>query len=474
MKNSIKSYINGLFIAPNNRQKITVINPATEQPIAEIPLGTAEDIDMAVEAAKNAFVNYSRTSIEERISLLKKLLKIYELQYEKMAKAISQEMGAPINFARKEHAASGADHLETIIDVLSKYSFTEDIGSTRIFREPIGVCGCITPWNWPINQIVCKVAPALAVGCTVVLKPSEIAPLSAYLFAKMIDETGFPPGVFNLVNGDGMTTGAALSAHPDIDMISFTGSTRAGILIAQAAAPTVKRVTQELGGKSANILLDDADIENYAFDGAAFCFSNSGQTCNAPTRMLVPQDRHNEAVLSAIKAASMVKMGDPTDAKIEIGPVVSENQYNKIQRYIEKGIDEGATLSCGGLGKPTGLETGFYVKPTLFSNVRNEMTIAQEEIFGPVLVIIPYENEEQAVRIANDSPYGLSGYVCSGNLERAQNVASMIRAGSICINGAAEDVKAPFGGYKMSGNGREYGVYGMEEYLETKSISGYR
>jgi len=473
MEDYKKFYINGEWVVSENGTSFPVINPATEKPFAEIALGTVEDIDLAVKAAQQAFPSYSQTPLHDRIELLQKLLEIYKQRIDEMAELISREMGAPLGLAKQAQAPSGLGHLLATIEILKNYRFEEKINSFHIRKEPVGVVGCITPWNWPMNQVVCKVAPALGSGCTVVLKPSEIAPLSAHLFAQMVHDAGFPPGVFNLVNGDGLTAGTALSAHPGVDMVSFTGSTRAGILVAQGAAPSIKRVSQELGGKSPNILLADADIQNSAYAGAKRCFNNSGQSCNAPTRMLVPQERYAEAVAAAVEAAADTKVGDPTQADSAIGPVISELQFNKIQRYIQTGIDEGATLSCGGPGKPEGLETGYYIKPTVFSDVNNEMTIAREEIFGPVLCIIPYKDEEEAIRIANDTPYGLSSYISSGQIENARRVASRIHAGMVHINGASGGFGSPFGGYKQSGNGREWGVYGLEEFLEVKSIMGY-
>ena len=390
-----------------------------------------------------------------------------------VAAAIMDEMGAPWGLAKNSQAASGSQHIGAALKTLEKYEFEERIGTTLIVKEPIGVCALITPWNWPINQIAVKVAPALAAGCTMILKPSEIAPFSAIVFAEILDEAGVPAGVFNLVNGDGPGVGTALSGHPDIAMVSFTGSTRAGILVAQNAAPTVKRVAQELGGKSANILLDDADFDRAVKKGAAECFENTGQSCDAPTRMLVPKDRMDEAAAIAAGVAEATVVGDPRGKDIEVGPVVSEIQWNKIQGLIQKGIDEGATVAAGGIGRPAGLDTGFYVKPTVFADVSTDMTIANEEIFGPVLSILAYDDEDDAVRIANDTPYGLSGNVSSSDLDRARKVAARLRTGMVHINNAWHDSMAPFGCYKQSGNGREWGAHGMNEYLEVKSIYGY-
>jgi aldehyde dehydrogenase (NAD+) len=390
-----------------------------------------------------------------------------------MATTISEEMGAPLWLARAAQAAAGLGHFFEMAKVLGTFQFEELKGSTLMRKEPIGVCGLITPWNWPVNQIACKVAPALAAGCTMVLKPSEIAPLSGYLFTQILDEAGVPPGVFNMVNGDGPTVGAAISSHPDVDMVSFTGSTRAGVAVATAAAPTVKRVTQELGGKSANIILDDADIAQTVAAGIQGCVLNTGQSCNAPTRMLVPRAKMAEAVEAARMAADAVVVGDPATDGVNIGPLASEAQFEKVQRLIKKGMEEGAELVTGGPGRPEGLKKGYFVRPTVFANVRNDMTIAREEIFGPVLSIIPYENEDDAVRIANDTPYGLSGYVTSSDLERARRVAKRIRSGNVHVNGAQPDFSGAFGGYKQSGNGREWGEAGLAEFLELKAIFGY-
>jgi aldehyde dehydrogenase (NAD+) len=382
-------------------------------------------------------------------------------------------MGAPWSLAKYAQAASGPQHIAATLKVLKNFSFEEDHGSTRILKEPIGPCALITPWNWPINQIAVKVAPALAAGCTMVLKPSEIAPFDAMIFAEILDEAGVPAGVFNLVNGDGPTVGSALSGHPDITMVSFTGSTRAGIAVAQNAAPGVKRVAQELGGKSANILLDDADFGKAVKSGTNICFNNTGQSCNAPTRMLVPKERLAEAAAIAAATAEATVVGDPQDESTHIGPVISQLQWDKIQGLIQAGIDEGASLVAGGVGRPDGIETGYYVKPTVFSDVNNDMTIAREEVFGPVLSIIPYEDEDDAVRIANDTPYGLSGYVTSADLGRARAIAARLRTGMVHINSASLDSMAPFGGYKHSGNGREWGQHGLEEFLEVKSVFGF-
>jgi len=474
MKDHLQFYIDGRWVDPaGEARQFPVINPATEEPIARIALGGVKDVDLAVAAARRAVETISQTTREQRIDLLKAISAAYQARYDEVAETISLEMGAPLWLAKAAQAATGLGHFAQMIAVLEKYPFEEQRGTTRIRREPIGVCGLITPWNWPINQIACKVAPALAAGCTMVLKPTEIAPLNAILFAEILHTAGVPAGVFNLVNGDGPTVGQAISEHPGIDMVSFTGSTRAGVEVARAAAPTVKRVAQELGGKSANIILDDADFAAAVGGGTMGCAMNSGQSCNAPTRMLVPRSRHDEAVAIAKATAESITVGDPMAATSRLGPVVSETQWKKIQGLIQKGIEEGATLVTGGPGRPEGLTRGYYVRPTVFANVRNDMSIAREEIFGPVLSILPYEDEEDAIRIANDTSYGLAGYVSSSNLDRARRVASRIRAGQILVNGAPPDFSAPFGGYKQSGNGREWGDYGFEEFLETKAVIGW-
>ena len=470
MDNCLKFYINGAWVEPTDPKPFDVINPATEQVIGQIMLGNQADVNKAVAAAKAAFVTYSQTTKAERIALLEAIMVAYKKRYSEMAATISKEMGAPLTLSKAAQAAAGVGHLATVIEVLKKYEFEEQRGATTLRREPIGVCGFITPWNWPINQIVCKVFPALAAGCTMVLKPSEVAPLNAALFAEILHEAGVPKGVFNLVNGDGPTVGTALSSHPDVDMMSFTGSTRAGILVAKAAADTVKRVAQELGGKSANIILDDADFQSAIAGGVQSVCLNSGQSCNAPSRMLVPASRHAEAVAIAKAAAAQVKVGDPKNEATTIGPVVSKTQFDRIQGLIQKGIDEGAELVCGGTGRPEGLSAGYYVKPTIFANVSNNMTIAREEIFGPVMAILPYKDDEDAIAIANDTVYGLSGYVSGKDEKRLQNVTSRLRAGNVHVNGAGLDFTAPFGGYKQSGNGREWGEFGMEEFLEVKAV----
>jgi aldehyde dehydrogenase (NAD+) len=468
-----KLYIDGAWIDPVTPKFLDVIDPSTEEAYTRIAIGSAADVDKAVAAAKAAFPSFSTTSREYRAGLLRKIVEIYERRYEEFVHAISQEMGAPLSLARDAQAAMGPGHLRELIKTLETYEFEELRGSTLIVREPIGVCGLITPWNWPINQIACKVGPAIAAGCTMVLKPSEIAPIDALLFAEVLHEAGVPKGVFNLVNGDGPTVGAALSAHPDVDMMSFTGSTRAGIQVAKAAADTVKRVSQELGGKSANILLPDVDFKQAVTKGVAGCFGNSGQSCNAPTRMFVPADRMDEVKGYAKAAAETFKVGDPRAADTKLGPVVSKVQYNKIQDLIQSGIDEGAEVVTGGTGLPEGLNRGYFVRPTIFANVRHDMRIAREEVFGPVLAILPYDSVDDVVRMANDTVYGLSSYVQSSDLAQARKVAAQMRAGDVRINYPAWDWGAPFGGYKQSGNGREYSAFGLEEFLETKAIIGY-
>ena len=477
MRDCRQFYIDGKWIDPTVAQDWKVTNPATEEPIATISLGSAADVDKAVAAAARAFESYSQTSVDERVALLQRVIEVYKAKSEEMAQTISSEMGCPISLSRSAQAAAGLGHLFEIVKVLQSFKFEEFRGSTLMRKEPIGVCGLITPWNWPMNQVVAKVAPALAAGCTVVLKPSEMAPLSAYLFAQILDEAGLPHGVFNLVNGDGPTVGAAIAAHPDIAMVSFTGSTRAGIAVALAAAPTVKRVTQELGGKSAFIILDDilddTDFETAVKDGVQACFRNSGQSCNAPTRMLVPRSKMAQAIAAAEKTAEATKVGDPLAEGHHIGPLASKAQFDKVQRLIHAGIAEGARLIAGGPERPEGMGKGYFVKPTIFADVRNDMTIAREEIFGPVLCMIPYEDENDAVRIANDTPYGLSGFVSAGDIERARRVAKRIRSGNVHINNARVDFGGCFGGYKQSGNGREWGEAGLAEFLELKAIFGY-
>lgn len=473
MRDYKQFYINGQWVDPVTPKECDVINPATEEVCGKISLGSEADVNKAVEAAKVAFETYGRTSREERIELLESCIETYKKHYMDIASAIREEMGAPQSLATTAQAYTGQGHLEEALRVLRTFEFEEELGNHRIFKEPIGVCGLITPWNWPVNQIACKVAPALAVGCTMVLKPSEVAPLSAYIFAQVMDEAGVPAGVFNLVNGDGPTVGTALSQHPDVSMMSFTGSTRAGSLVAQNAAPTVKRVTQELGGKSPNIVLDDADLEAAVTRGVMHMYQNTGQSCNAPSRMLVPAAKLAAAEAIAAKVTESVVVGDPEAETTTMGPVVSEAQFNKIQGLIEKGIAEGAKVVTGGPGRPDGISKGYFIRPTVFSEANNEMTIAREEIFGPVLTMIPYETEEEAIRIANDTPYGLAGYVQSGDIDHARQVASKIRAGNVSINGSAAGFDVPFGGYKQSGNGREWGSHGFTDFLEIKAVQGF-
>ncbi|MGA3299484.1 MAG: aldehyde dehydrogenase family protein [Candidatus Acidiferrales bacterium] len=473
MKDCRQFYIDGKWVAPAAASDFSVTNPATEETIATISLGGIADVNKAVAAAKRAFPSFSETGLEDRVALLRKIIEVYQSRIEEMAETISWEMGAPMSLTRAAQAPVGLAHLNEAVRILSYFKFEEMHGSTMMRKEPVGVCGFITPWNWPMNQIVCKVAPAIATGCTVILKPSELAPLSAYLFAQILDEAGVPAGVFNMVNGDGPTVGAAIASHPDIDMVSFTGSARAGVAVAQAAAPTVKRVTQELGGKSANIILDDADLEKAVKQGVQSCFRNTGQSCDAPTRMLVPKAKMPAAIVAARQAAEATKAGNPLAEATHIGPLAGKAQFAKVERLINKGLEEGATLVAGGLGKPDGVTKGYFVQPTVFADVRNDMTIAREEIFGPVLCMIPYDDEEHAIAIANDTPYGLSGYVTSGDVDHARRVAKRIRAGNVHINGARSAFDGCFGGYKQSGNGREWGEAGLEEFLELKAIFGY-
>lgn len=471
MSNNEKFYINGEWVEPQGSETIEVINPATEEAIGTISLGNHADVDAAVAAAQEAFHTFSQTSVEERLELLNKITEIIGARSGDLATAITSEMGAPNGLAKAAQAGTGLFHFATTAGILTNFKFEEEVGKSLIVKEPVGVVGMITPWNWPINQIACKVAPALAAGCTMVLKPSEIAPLNAIIFAEIMDEAGVPPGVFNLVNGDGPTVGAYLSSHPGVDMMSFTGSTRAGIEVAKNAAATVKRVAQELGGKSANIILDDANLEESVGRDAFGMCMNSGQSCNAGTRMLVPHSQMEAATAIAKASMEAVTVGDPTSDGTTIGPVVSEVQWNKIQDLIQSGIDEGAELVCGGLGRPDGMAVGYYVKPTLFTNVTNDMRIAQEEIFGPVLVLIGYEDDAEAISIANDTIYGLAGYI-SGSHDRAVEIARKIRTGNMHVNGSGPDFNAPFGGYKQSGNGREWGSHGLEEFMEVKAILG--
>jgi len=473
MSRNLQFYIDGEWVNPAVPHPFDVIDPATEEAYTQISLGSKADVDRAVAAARAAFTAFSQTTKAERIDLLKRILAAYKARYADVAAAITQEMGAPSTLATQAQAAIGVGHISQMIQVLENFSFEHLQGTTLIAKEPIGVVGMITPWNWPINQITCKVCPAIAAGCTMVLKPSEIAPIDAIIFAEIMHEAGVPKGVFNLVNGDGPGVGTALSAHPDIDMISFTGSARAGILIAKSAADTIKRVHQELGGKSANILLDDVDLTRAVRKGVVDCFQNSGQSCNAPTRMFVPASMNDQAIAVAKTAAESIKVGAPTAEGTVMGPVVSQVQYDKIQGLIQAGIDEGATLVTGGPGRPEGLNRGYYVRPTVFANVTPEMRIAREEIFGPVLSILTYKTEEEVIAEANNTVYGLASYVQSADRTRAQRIARQMRSGNVYINYPPGDLNAPFGGYKQSGNGREWGQWGLEEFLEIKGIVGY-
>ena len=471
MREYLKFYIDGQWVDPVEPRTLDVDNPTTEKVSGRISLGSAADVDKAVKAARRAFATWSQSSREERLDLLQAILTEYQKRAGDLADAVSEEMGAPSSLASGPQVALGLGHLANAIDVLKNFPFEEQHGATLVVKEPIGVCGLITPWNWPINQIACKVYPALATGCTMVLKPSEVAPYSAQIFTEIMDAAGVPTGVYNLVYGDRPGVGVALSSHPDIDMVSFTGSTRAGVDVAKNAAATVKRVTQELGGKSPNIVLDDADFAKSVAAGVMTMMLNSGQSCNAPSRMLVPKARKDEAVAVAREIAEQVTVGDPNDSRA-IGPVASRAQFAKIQGLIQKGMDEGATVVVGGTGRPDGLDTGYYVKPTVFADVTNDMTIAREEIFGPVLSILGYDDIDQAVEIANDTEYGLAGYVSAADLAQAREVARRIRAGSVAINHAF-DLNAPFGGYKRSGNGREWSEFGFDEYLEIKGVLGH-
>ncbi|MEL6387475.1 MAG: aldehyde dehydrogenase family protein [Pseudomonadota bacterium] len=473
MKEYLQFYINGEWVDPVEPRTLDVENPATEEPFARISIGSAADVDKAVAAAKAAFPAFSRTTVEERAALLDKIAAGYQARMGEIAENISDQMGAPMWLANAAQAPIGLGHYATMAQILREYPFEEEKGGHYLRKEPIGVCGFITPWNWPANQIACKVAPAIAAGCTMLLKPSEIAPLDAMVVAEVLHEAGVPPGVFNLVNGDGPGVGAYMSGHPDIDMMSFTGSTRAGVLVAQAAAPTVKRVSQELGGKSPNIVLPDADLQKAVGGGVMSMMMNSGQSCNAPSRMFIPKGKHDEAVAIAKAATEAVKVQMPKEAERgAIGPISNANQYQKVQDLIQKGIEEGATLVAGGPGRPEGFNKGYFARPTVFADVTNDMTIAREEIFGPVLVMIDYDTEEEAIAMANDTEYGLSGYVQSEDLGHARKVAAQIRAGQVIVNGAGPDMNAPFGGFKQSGNGREWGPLGLEEFLEVKAVIG--
>ena len=466
-------YINGAWVNPSVQKSFDVINPATEEPYTRISLGSSADVDKAVLAARAAFPDFAKTNKATRLALLKRILAIYNDRADEIAQALSDEMGAPLAWARDAQTWAGQVHLEATIASLEGYEFEIQRGNTRVIKEGIGVVALITPWNWPMNQIMCKVAPALACGCTVVLKPSELAPISAIVFSEILHEAGVPPGVYNMINGDGPSVGQFMSAHKGVDMVSFTGSTHAGVMVAKAAADTVKRVAQELGGKSPNIILEDADLEIAVRKGVESCMSNTGQSCDAPTRMLVPRALHGRILEIAADAAEEQVVGDPRDERTTMGPLISERQYSKVQRLIETGIAEGAMLVAGGVGKPRGLQRGYFARPTVFGNVTRDMTIAREEIFGPVLAIMPYDTEAEAIEIANESEFGLAAYVQSANLPHARAVARQLRAGQVHINYPDWDVYAPFGGYKQSGNGREYADWGMHDFLEIKGLLGY-
>jgi aldehyde dehydrogenase (NAD+) len=469
----LKFYIDGAWVDPATPSTLGIVNPATEEVFAQISLGSGHDVDRAAKAARRAFVTYSVTSVEARLSWLHKIIEGFRARLPELARMMTLEMGAPITFATERQATVALFHFEEAARVLANYKFEERMGNGIVRREPIGVCGLITPWNWPLNQVASKVAPALATGCTIVLKPSEIAPLSAMLFAEIVDGAGVPAGVFNLINGDGPTVGEAIAAHPEIDMVSFTGSTTAGVRVAKLAADTVKRVAQELGGKSANIILADADVKAAVIQGVHACYTNGGQNCQSPTRMLIPRAQRDTAFAAAREAVDTIRLGDPLDPASTMGPLASQAQFEKVQNLIQSGVDEGATLVAGGTGRPSEVNRGYYVRPTVFGDVTPQMKIAREEIFGPVLSIMSYDTEDEAIEIANDTPFGLAGFVQSTDLDRARAVANRIRAGRVYLNGAPFDRSLPFGGYKQSGNGREFGVFGFEEYLEVKAMLGY-
>jgi len=471
-QNLDKFYINGAWVTPHSTARMGVENPATEEIVAEVALGDQADIDAAIAAARAAFDCWTVRPVAERIAIVKRILQVYNDKAEDFAQVMSAEMGAPIEWARGAQVWAGQVHFEATIKAAEDFHWEEMRGTTKIIREGIGVCALITPWNWPMNQIACKVAPALVAGCTMVLKPSEIAPMSGVLFAQVCHEAGVPAGVFNLVNGTGTEVGARMSSHPQVDMVSFTGSTRAGTAVAAAAAPTVKRVAQELGGKSANIILTSADLEAAVKAGVAGCFGNTGQSCDAPTRMFVHRSQHHQALVYARQAADEVVVGDPADISTTMGPLVSKLQFDKVQSLIQTGIDEGATLVCGGVGRPAGMNRGWFVKPTIFGNVANDMTVSREEIFGPVLAILPYDTVDEAVTNANDSPYGLAAYI-AGPVHEAIPVARRLRAGTVNLNYPDWDTFAPFGGYKQSGNGREYADWGIHDFCEVKGIVGH-
>ncbi len=474
MKQYDQFYINGEWVSPIESQLIDIINPATEQAIGKVALGSKADVDRAVDAAKNAFAPWSQTTRDERLAILDRIIALYEERMEEIAQAITAEMGASISMARDSQAPIGMIHFKVARKVLESFSFEESLGTSQIIKEPIGVCGFITPWNWPMNQVACKIAPALACGCTIVLKPSELSPVSVNILVDILDKAGVPAGVFNMVYGDGPNVGAAMSEHPDIDMMSLTGSTRAGIQVSKAAADTIKRVALELGGKSANIILDDTNFDEVVAAGAENCFRNVGQSCNAPTRMLVPAHLHDRAVAAVKAQVAATVVGDPLNESTDIGPLANAPQFSKVNSMIEAAIASGSELVVGGSGRPEGLTQGYFVKPTAFANVTNDMMIAREEVFGPVLVIMPYQTEEEAIEIANDSPYGLAAYVQSGDADRARAVARKLRVGNVFINGNDFDPNAPFGGYKQSGNGREWGEFGFHDFLEIKGVVGYR
>ncbi len=473
MTNYNKFYINGKWIEPVGKEKVAILNPASEETICDITLANETELDEAVSSAKEAFCSFSIISVKEKIELFNNIIDSFKKRLNDLAKIISSEMGAPITLSQKAQAPSGLGHFINTLNALKSFEFEEVFDSYMIRKEAIGVCGLITPWNWPINQITCKVAPALAAGCTLILKPSEVAPLSSIIFAEILHDAGVPKGVFNLIQGDSKI-GIKMSEHTSIDMISFTGSTRAGVAVAKNSANTVKRVTQELGGKSANIILEDADFEKSIKKGILSCMSNSGQSCNAPTRMLIPIEKMDDAINLAQEITKGIKVGDPKESETILGPIANKVQFDKVKNYIEKGIAEGATLVIGGSGLPDNIKKGFFVKPTIFANVKNNMTIAKEEIFGPVLSIIGYKDENEAIDLANDSEYGLSGYISTSNMQKAISMAKKIRTGMVHINYAPVNQNAPFGGYKKSGNGREWGEYGIDDFLETKSIIGIK
>lgn len=468
----LKFYIDGAWVDPVTPSTLEIFNPATEEAFARISLGSRQDVDRAARAARRAFATYSEVSVKDRLVYLQKIIEGFRARLPELARMMTLEMGSPITFATERQATVALFHFEEAARVLADYRFEEPMGGGVVRREPIGVCGLITPWNWPLNQVASKVAPALAAGCTVILKPSEIAPLSSMLFAEIVHGAGLPAGVFNVVNGDGPTVGEAIAAHPEIDMVSFTGSTTAGIRVAKLAADSVKRVAQELGGKSANIILPDADLKAAVIQGVHACYTNAGQNCQSPTRMLIPRAQRDAAFAAVSEAVGSIRLGDPLDPASTMGPLVSQAQFGKVQDLIQSGIDEGATLVTGGTGRPAGLNRGYYVRPTVFGDVTPQMRIAREEVFGPVLSIMSYDSEDEAIEIANDTPFGLAGFVQSRDRNRARTVANRIRAGRVYLNGAAFDRSLPFGGYKQSGNGREFGVFGFEEYLEVKAIVG--